>query len=320
MGFWKNTSGWQWVNLIASVFTIIFIPLTLTLSITSDQDKTSIARGLAIFLCLMTFTFLVLLIIEEFRWRRKEFRWHRKARYAEAMEFFHKTNHAIRDGWWHHIAEHDASSIQEKLEVSLKEFAAGFSLITGVHCRACIKQLYLANPEAEPLERVERDLRTKTICRSEESAVSNKNEIDDWLTDNSDFLVLFREPNRKYFVGNDLVGDLSKGYKNSHWSTEDIKSGRFDYRSTFVWPIRKALPSGAEFENGSSWHPNHDVFGYLCIDTQARNVFNERYDLSVGAAVADCLYPFLTQIRDSQILKMSKGNADTPRGDTTNGD
>ena len=49
-----------------------------------------------------------------------------------------------------------------------------------------------------------------------------------------------------------------------------------------------------------------------CLDTRSRNVFNERYDVELGAAVADTLYVVLEPI-------ITAGPADGPHIASTEG-
>jgi hypothetical protein len=121
-------------------------------------------------------------------------------------------------------------------------------------------------------------------------------EANDWVSENTDFLYLFRNPRETAFLGSDLVSMLAKGYRNSHWTEDVIREERFQYRSAVVWPIRKRRST----TDADAIHAKQDIFGYLCVDSMARAPFRERYDKPLGAAFADMLYPLLISLYRQQ--------------------
>ena len=67
-------------------------------------------------------------------------------------------------------------------------------------------------------------------------------------------------------------------------------------------PIQKWTPDQrvrqvAQFPEG------RDVLGFLCIDSPSRGVFSERYDVALGAAIADALYIVFDKIRETERQK-----------------
>ncbi len=283
-------TGLEWLNVATSLITLIGVPALMLGALTTD-DKTWVARGLALWLCIATTIFLLLLVVEEFRW-------HRKARYAEALESLHEVQECIRDAWREYTIAKSLELVNDKLQDAVRHLAHAFSLITGVHCRACIKHL-VVHPEAPPP--IERALAAQTLVRSEGPTDHDDATDVDWLTDNSDFLVLFRSPNRRFFCGQDLPAMLNDGYQNSHWTQEVIQEERYEYRSALIWPIRKRRP--ASIDDAESIHPYQDIFGYLCVDSLGRKIYQPRYDFSVGAAVADSLFPLLSAIHLEQTAR-----------------
>lgn len=289
----REMSPLQWVNLVAAIATLFGVPIALFTAL-GKLDPTWVGRGFALFVCSAGSLFLVLLAVEEFRW-------HRKARYAEALEALHQVHESIRDAWCAYTLTGNIAAVHDDLQRGLRSFAGAFSLITGVHCRACIKQLTIHDEKAQTTER---GLITRTICRSEDPADPALDSTTDWLSENSDFLTLFRTPNKKWFLGQNLVAMLRQGYRNSHWTEDVIKDERFSYRGAVVWPIRKRF---RREDKSPRMHPDQDIFGFLCVDTMSRNVFRERYDFAVGAAVADELYPLLTTLyRDQQAASAAR--------------
>lgn len=219
-------------------------------------------------------------------WR--EFVYSRKARYAEAMAKFHKTLHCLRDAFCA-IEKGNAELSRRCIVESLSFFASAFSLITGVHCRSCIKTIDCEGDEgnirnfyAETFERGS----TPLLEVTEEPSSHHEN---DWIERNSDFFLLFRSKDNKFFSN-----DLSKegGYQNTHWPDDSanrekfIKNREYDYISTIVWPIR----STREVEKKEK---KYKIIGFLCIDAKSRGVFWHKYDVDAGAILADALYYFM---------------------------
>jgi len=61
--------------------------------------------------------------------------------------------------------------------------------------------------------------------------------------------------------------------------------------------------SERDAHGGEGFHQKQDIIGYLCIDTNSRNVFRERYDMHLGGIVADALFIFLKNYYDFLVLK-----------------
>lgn len=95
---------------------------------------------------------------------------------------------------------------------------------------------------------------------------------------------------RRFYICNDLTKE--DGYQNSHWPSnpeerrEFIKKAEYKYVSTIVWPIRGPAEDGRP-----------PVTGFLCIDSRTRGIFERRYDIQLGAVIADTLYPLLAEYR-----------------------
>jgi hypothetical protein len=286
----KFVSALQWLNVVAALVTIIGIPIAL-IRITEGPAGTV----LAILVCLLCALAWILLAVEEFRW-------HRKARYAEAQPSCHLAYHALRDASFALLSGADDWVICDYLKGSLHSLSAAFSLITGVHCRVCIKELICSNPKAEPKDR---GLVTRTLCRSEEVPEPPMADSEDWITENSDFYLLFKNPEQRCFCRNNLPRLLPKGYRNSHWTSDVIESKCFPYVATIVWPIRKSLPKMGQ--SVGALHEDHDILGYLCVDSSTKNVFEERYDFGLGAAFADTLYSLLRTWREWKTVYNTPG-------------
>lgn len=231
----------------------------------------------------------------------REFVYSRKARFAEAQTSIHNSLHKLRNCWFSIQFGGLKDDILREISQSLEDFAFAFSLITGAHCRACIKDVYVDADRQGREEIGPRDIRVNTLVRSEDSVADELFAEPDWLVDNSDFEDLFAFPNLRCFFENDLIRRKRKGvYKNSHWTEERISRGDLDYISTIVWPVRKILKT--EVPDVEPITERQDLVGFLCVDSLARGVFRKRFDFWLGAGYSDCLYMVI------KALKLREGN------------
>jgi len=275
----------QWLSHIAAGITIIGAPISFFILIGQDQIVTAI---LAVAICLLLALSWVLLI-----WR--EFAYSRKARFAEATECIHQCFHNLRDAWFSMLSGDSENTFKEHLLSSVKSFSSAMTLISGVHCRVCIKDIVCPDPSIEPIERA---LKVETICRSEESSITDRQTQDDWISRNTDFNDLFMEPSKRFFICNDL--NKLAGYQNSHWTQVTRVKKEYEYFSTIVWIVRKVFQGKVNFVE--SYHPDHDCIGFLCVDSMARGAFRRRFDVNLGMAYADALYIILKSWREKKRL------------------
>lgn len=131
------------------------------------------------------------------------------------------------------------------------------------------------------------------------------------LFDNTDFYNLFfgLDDCENYYFSNNLIDEhLSKRYKNSsfkYYGEPTYKKYLFgiwcekwplDYRSTFVFPIRYIPsydpPNPDDKEVNKDWQ----YYGFLCIDCNRKGIFDIRHQNDIGAAFADILYLFISQV------------------------
>jgi hypothetical protein len=236
---------------------------------------------LLIWVCGLATAAFVLLFIQDMRAARR-------SRYATSVEERHEVSHAIRDAAAA-ILLRDASSQDVAPHVlrAMKECAVAemFTIITGARCRACIKEVSRADAAVYvPTTDVVSDLhklKVTTIGRSG-GVPTPADEIPvHYVDQNTDFESLFLQPSLRWFFSNDLT-KLEK-YKNSSWQG----NGPRDYQATCVWPIQMRNATGAG---------NHEIFGFLCVDSREVGAFDERFDFWVGASIADELYALLKML------------------------
>lgn len=218
----------------------------------------------------------------------------RKSRYAEAIFLLRSAIHTLRDAAF---IERTAKSVNELshkkgefdrlIKDALKDFSCAMTMIVGVKCRACIKRLYFDAQQKTPDER---SLYVETFMRDTDGKEPDPIPEKDWISDNSDYLYLFREFKESCFFSNNLL-EL-QGYANSHWTKERRERGDVDYISTMVWPIRKELEG--ESSEIDTIHKRQDLYGFLCIDSESAEIFDNKHDTQVGAIMADILYTVLS--------------------------
>ncbi|MFH1114031.1 MAG: hypothetical protein V1792_08925 [Pseudomonadota bacterium] len=206
----------------------------------------------------------------------------RQARLALAGPSIHNVFHKIRDAYYSLTNEDTPTTVMEHIGQCLASFADVFSVLAGASCRACIKQVSCSGRAGEHHLR---SVQVTTFCRHPSTPDPIQKLDQDYVSDNTDYLALFRQAPGNYFYSNDLLQE--KGYQNSHWTPERVREGKFDYRSTIVWPIRKILAGG-----------DHHTWGFLCVDSIRPHVFVIDLDFFIGAAVADALYVLLKEMDD----------------------
>jgi hypothetical protein len=264
----------RWLEVTSAVLTVAFGLATL---IPRLQD--AIGRGLYFFVCGLCVSLAVIVIIEEFRW-------HRKARYAEAQSFIHDAYHKLRDAMWA-VAQDNSALAEQDFKSVLKALAAAWSLITGAACRVCVVDLFCADPEATSNDD---SFHVRLLCRDSDASFHNSRKPD-LLKENSDFYKLWSDPTQRWFMSNDLLKELKRGYRNSHWPAEIVARGEVEYIAACVWPIRKTLTPA--IQQNKSPEECQVLLGYLCVDCKTRDVFQDRYDFHLGAAFADTMFSFI---------------------------
>ncbi len=243
---------------------------------------------------LFNFIFLSVLLISGWALLiTREFQYSRKAKYAEGMQNIHLAFHKLRDAYYSFRENDSTNTILEILHDSLKNLTEGFSLVSGVYCRGCIKELVY--PESDISDVDYEDLLKAEVLLRHENIMSNKNETVS-VRDNTDYKELLKTPDKNFFFSNDL--SRRRPYYNSHFTEEMYATGKgWPYYSTIVFPIRKKLTKGI---NCDSSHIQYDCLGFLCIDTKARGAFRERYDVEMGAAYADAFYIIFRLLKDRE--------------------
>jgi hypothetical protein len=197
-----------------------------------------------------------------------------------ALPQFHRAFHKLRDAAAMIRSGDSEAAVTRVLEESLQSLSAAFSVVTGANCRACIKRLYATADAPDTVQPNDpRYLQVSTLCRHDGSHHPQK-DAPTPLHENSDFRNVW-DPMRTEpcFFSNDL--DAHPNYVNPHRDGTD--PNLFDYNASIVWPIQYG---------GSP--TSVDLWGFLCVDSKAKQVFRYQNDFDLGATYADTVYTVLS--------------------------
>lgn len=280
------------VHIIASVATIISFLLVM-----AKIDKPEFWY-VVILLIYLAVAFVVIFF--------QHFCYARKARYSEAIRIFHPIAHILRDAYYN-IEQMDQDAFEVTLGKILDAVGAGFERVTGTQVRVCIKRLKVeggleALKEQTPLRRSD-IIHADLFVNDNHSTSPEKIDADppddkNWLTRNSAFCSIFNGRNNYYIENNIPLAYKRHRYESSSFAR--YGQGRpgkpkwvLPYRSTIIWPIRKLVGKKYGPARREPLLERHDIFGFLCVDSESRYVWASRYDPEMGAAVADMLYTFM---------------------------
>ena len=186
------------------------------------------------------------------------------------------------------------------LDAACRSFAEALRTATGSYCRVTVQDLY-APPDSQVPQsgRSGQDFAVRTIARSGSSAQGGAQAAGavDWVRSNTDFeaVLLRRQP---YYLCNDLVAELSVGYRNSHWPPERLKemqtSNNYPYRSTIVWPLSGRITGPG---------PDNDwmILGFLSVDSPNTDTFDASSIVPLGETFAHALYAGLNMYENRQL-------------------
>lgn len=209
----------------------------------------------------------------------------RKARYAEATICIHAAIHRLRDiGRYldrcavnHQLYENE--KVKDEMRASLDAVAQAFSIVSAVSNRACIKSL--AGTNASFVHTLCRDSVSHQKHRDADKKEGDRHQIDK----NTAYREIIRGE-RSYFLSNNLPKLAGEGrYDNTSANWHE------SYVSCLVLPIRCVIEQD-ELEN-KELQKRIQVLGLLAIDSAGRGTYRQRYDVDMGAIVADALYTVL---------------------------
>lgn len=209
----------------------------------------------------------------------------RKARYAESLRLIHSAIHDVRDiaGYLERCYRRkDTFSrivVHGALQGCLDAVARAFAMVTGANCRVCIKVVGGDSSTNAFVTTACRDKISHEDCREKD----RHERADHLIAENTDFSYLVHGK-KTFYLNGDIAG--TTGYLNT---STPAYAGRLPYKSVIVLPIRRTYNISSNIESP----PPPTVVGFLCIDSHSRFSFTEKYDVQMGAVVADALCPIL---------------------------
>jgi hypothetical protein len=305
--WWRIKQFGSWIAAGVGLVVAWLVGFELIEKLITSQTAISIAAN--IYIVLFSATLIILASIRQWLTIRKE-------RYANISVLLHNIAHQIRDLNTFIIAKEPRGgtesayrdfSNQCKILFGriLDQLSTVFMSITSTHCRTSIKLLY--GTDKLYVLTLSRDQGSRQKCfKMDNKRVENNH---DPLEENLQFARLFDDnEDTWHFLSNDLTKDHNfrctsvTAYKPGYAT---IAAGRkrswpLPYKSTIACVIRQGTFDLLQ-------DVKSEVLGFLTVDSESRNVFEERWDVEIMFAVADSLYTPLRAYLDAQ-NRASKGS------------
>lgn len=233
---------------------------------------------------------------------------HKYRRYITIGDYLHFVNHNVRD-WLYLLKKRtEAKALRDddfgpdfrrNTVAMLDQIANAFSQLTGVRCSVCIKEL-----------RPQRKLKVVYRDALSDQTRSVRPEPEPHPLERDTPCCALYETSIRHYGCNDVV---------KAWDDENFDSPSFDLHATkpkltrlmglrFVWqwplkfrsclvvPIRYTNCTNPPLANGKGeWN----YWGFLCIDSNHRNVFDYERMWPLAAAFADVIYIYLSSTYDT---------------------
>jgi hypothetical protein len=272
-------------------FHVIYATVVIATAFSAIFPEKPELRELILLIAFVTYSVILLIFLIYFT-----FTYSRKARYAEATKCMHTALHAARDAYhyldWCRSKDHDDVVFDENrlcmyMKTVLTSISEAFSIVAGVKCRVSIKVLGQNTDNQLYVRTLARDEVSQTQCDKRDLSESNKHLV----TKNTDFH-LITEGLSDYFFEGDL--EHYPNYMNTSIDEHDGLRGQkwsLPYKSTIVWPIRYVF--NRHERDDSQGNCQEDIYGFLTVDSSSKNAFSERYDVQMGATLADALFPVM---------------------------
>jgi len=290
MNAWIRDVVWNWKNHWFEWFHVVYASIVIVSAFSNIWPSEAETRELLLLVAFLIYFVVLLVFLILFT-----FKFSRKSRYAEATKCLHSALHSARDAYhyldWCKSEDHEKIVFDEErlcayMKTTLTSIADAFTIVSGVRCRSSIKVLGQNSQGQLFVKTLARDEVSQVECQKKDSVETTSHLV----SLNTDFSEI-TEGNLDYFY----VGDLTKylNYTNTSMKKHDsMKSEKWTlpYKSTIVWPIRYVYIK-SEVENGTGTH--EDLYGFLTLDSSSVNSFIKRYDVQMGALLADSLFPVL---------------------------
>ncbi len=287
-----ETGGkWHWKEKWFGWFHAIYASIVILSAITNIFPDDPGLRELVLLIAFVIYSVILLIFLVVFT-----FQYSRKSRYAEATKCVHTALHAVRNAYhyleWCKSANHPEISFDEDrlclyMKTALTSISEAFSIVAGVKCRVSIKVLGQNAVNQLYVRTLTRDEVSQNQCDKRDLSEGKQHLV----SQNTDFHLITEGLSDYFFAGNlkdypnyiNTSKDKHDGLRGQNWS--------LPYKSTIVWPIRYVYNKNERDALEGSSH--EDIYGFLTVDSSSKNVFVERYDVQMGAALADALFPVM---------------------------
>jgi hypothetical protein len=268
---WPATS-WQFVekfNVIVGILGFVFVIFAVR---EDDPFKTKalLVTLLVFFVLLAVFTIIQV-------WMNGE-----KARYAEIIETLHQCLHTVRDLDVYLNMQILSTSVdsmktvqsrfQDDLRVILDRLVTAMSLVSSVKVNAYITQTIPENNQLR-VEVLSRD----SASNNQLNHMDNPN-LDHWVNENTALRKIAVNEEVNYYHSSNITSDFESSFFKRF--PNDQK-----YKSCLVLPIRGRASNKLD----------HQYCGFLHLESMSRKAFAPRYDVDVGATIADALFLVLSR-------------------------
>lgn len=222
---------------------------------------------------------------------------------SEYIFYSHYMNHIVRD----FVADDAVAAPKELLIKILSAVAESFSVSSGRKCHASIKIYNKKNNEI------------KYYAYDNSYQIKNGEKDSYPASDFQSIVSILNVDNPRYYLSNNIVRDfyqrkymhpLLKDFKpeyQHHFSGLENtfcvpKNWPLPFRSTLVVPIR--------FVPETNSLDDYIYYGFLCVDSVSRNLFDKRYHPEMAAAAADLIYIVMKYMADATEANENKQNLD----------
>lgn len=289
---------------------------------TVDYSR-AIHTAYLIFLCLM-------LLLYIFHMHRKKMH-----RYSQTTQYTHYAAHIIRDSLYklrnlvqQKEAETSGREISDEADKILRELldciAGCFSVLIGKNCRVCLKAIDKDSNDDRGLTVIVHARDKQTSHKMEPGADTDEH------PDDGDHLLCDDTPCNAVLCGQTghyrvyCCNDVPHAYSSNHYRSASfgkygglpvqggiipgvkafyvIKKWTLPYKSTMAAPVWCKSPgsgwrAGARNEESGSGQLRGDVWGFLCVDCNSRNVFDPANSEDLLCSFADMIYSYLEAVQ-----------------------
>ena len=192
------------------------------------------------------------------------------------------------------------------------KLASTFDIITSSKCHVCIKIPIVPKKNLSKSSKLKAVTLVRDAIRVKRDGIDSQN-IDHWFNSNTDFEHIFlniQSEKGRYFFSNNLASlheyknssFLSKGENPYFHSKSTVEEREKDWPLSYRSSIASAICPGIAKQRSVG-----TLFGFLCLDCEDKDRFDENVDPEIIAGCADGLYnPLYTFINKFMINETGK--------------